>query len=188
LKQQLVRVLIKEIVVNVDDERDEVRLLIQWSGGHHTELRGPRTSRRSKLSSSDMKAVIETLRKVHSDSAISRALNRAGIHTSNGKTWTCDQVTRYRRRKGIRAFEANEKQTAGWLTQSETATRLEISPMSVHRLVRTGILPAEQPHVGLLMVIRTTDLLLPELGRAVKSLKAGHARPLPNDPNQLNLF
>ena len=41
LKQQLARMLIVEIVADVDEERDEVLLLIHWSGGHHTELRQP---------------------------------------------------------------------------------------------------------------------------------------------------
>jgi hypothetical protein len=37
LKQQLARVLIVEIVVDVPEERDEVALLIHWSGGQHTQ-------------------------------------------------------------------------------------------------------------------------------------------------------
>ncbi len=188
LKQQLVRVLIKEIVADIDDARDEVILLVQWSGGHHTELRGPRTLRRGKLTLSDLKSVIETLRKVHADGAIASALNRGGIRTRSGQTWTRLRVERYRRRAGITGYDANLKKASSWLTQSETATRLGISPMSVHRLVRSGILPAEQPQRGLPMVITATDLSLPEVQRAVMSLKAGHIRPLPDDPSQLKLF
>jgi DNA invertase Pin-like site-specific DNA recombinase len=188
LKQQLARVLIKEIVVDVDDERDEVMLVVQWSGGHHTELRGQRTPRRGKLPSSDLKSVIETLRKVHPDGVIASALNRTGIRTTRGKTWTRDRVERYRRGAGISAYDAKLKTTSSWLTQSETATRLEISPMSVHRLVSSGILPAEQPQRGLPMVITATDLSLLEVEQAVMSLQAGHIRPLPDDPRQLKLF
>lgn len=188
LKQQLTRVLIQEIVSNVDESRDEVTLLIQWSGGHHTELRGPRSPRRRKLSSSELKSVLATLRKVHDDGAMASALNRAGIRTSRGETWTRDRVQRYRQRVGIGAYDASLKQRSGWLTQAETATRLSISAMSVHRLVRSQLLPAEQPHEGLPMVIAASDLSLPELQRAVASLQAGHPRPLPDDPRQLKIF
>jgi hypothetical protein len=80
------------------------------------------------------------------------------------------------------------KEASGWLTQSETATRLNISPMSVHRLVGSGILPAEQPHRGLPMVISTSDLRDEEVQRAVLALKSGHTRPLPDDPRQTKLF
>ena len=65
--------LIKKIVANIEHERDEVILLVQWSGGHHIELRGQRTQRRSQLPSSKLKAVVETLRKLHTDGAIASA-------------------------------------------------------------------------------------------------------------------
>jgi hypothetical protein len=135
-----------------------------------------------------LKSLVETLRKVQADSAIASVLNREGIRTASGETWTAQQVRCYRQRAGISAYNATLKTSSGWLTQAEAATRLEISPMSVHRLVGSGILPAEQPQRGLPMVISTADLDLPEVQRAVLSLKAGHTRPLPEDPRQLKLF
>jgi DNA invertase Pin-like site-specific DNA recombinase len=188
LKQELVRVLIQEIVADVDESRNEVVLLIQWSGGHHTELRGRRALRRGKLPAAELKALLDTLRKVHTDAAIARALNREGLRSGNGETWTAERVRRYRQRAGISGYHAGEKSRAGWLTQGEAATRLGISPMSVHRLVGSGILPAEQPQRGLPMVISVHDLTLVEVQRAVQSLKAGHTCPLPEDPRQLKLF
>jgi DNA invertase Pin-like site-specific DNA recombinase len=188
LKQQLVRVLIQEILADVDEDRDEVRLLIQWSGGHHTELRGRRTLRRGRLPAGELKSLVETLRKVQADGAIASVLNRHGIRTTHGETWTAERVRRYRQRAGINAYNATLKTSSGWLTQSEAATRLEISPMSVHRLVSSRILPAEQPQRGLPMVISAADLDLPEVQRAILSLKAGHTRPLPDDPRQLKFF
>jgi DNA invertase Pin-like site-specific DNA recombinase len=188
LKQELVRVLIEEIVVDVDDDRDEVVLFIQWTGGHHTQLRGRRTLRRGKLPASELKSIVETLRKVQADGAIALVLNRAGIRTTSGETWTREHVQRYRRNAGISAYNATVKSSSGWLTQAETATRLEISPMSVHRLVRSGTLPAEHSQHGLPMVISESDLALPDVQRAVSSLKAGHTRPLPDDPCQLKMF
>lgn len=188
LKQQLVRVLIKEIVVNVHEDRDEVILWIQWSGGHHTQLRGRRSLRRGKLPAGELKSIVETLRKVQADGAIALALNRAGIRTARGDTWTRERVQRYRQRAAISAYNATLKRASGWLTQSETATRLEISPMSVHRLVNSKILPAEYPQRGLPMVISAVNLDLPEVQRAVQSLKGGHTHPLPEDPGQLKLF
>jgi len=188
LKQQLTRVLIQEIVANVDDQRDEVILVIQWSGGHHTELRGPRTRRRSRLSSSDLTKVIDTLRKVHTDAEIATVLNRASIRTVQGETWSSERVKRYRQQLKIEAFSTQKMQQSRWLTQAAAATQLKISPMSVHRLVRSGILPAEQPHFGLTLVIEGQNLELPEVQRAVNALQAGQNRPLPDNPQQLKLF
>ncbi len=188
LKQQLVRVLIQEIVADVDEKRDEVILWIQWAGGHHTQLRGRRTLRRGRLPAGELKAIVDTLRKVQADGAVASLLNREGIRTSSGETWTRERVQRYRQRVGIVAYSAALKRTSGWLTQSETATRLGISPMSVHRLIGSGILPAEQPQRGLPTVILAADLDRPEVKRAVLSLKTAHTCPLPDDPRQLKFL
>ena len=136
----------------------------------------------------ELESIIDTLRKVQTDGAIASVLNRAGIRSTSGETWTRERVRRYRERAGINAYNGNQKSASGWLTQAETATRLQISPMSVHRLVSSGILPAEQPQAGLPMVIMATHLELADVQRAVNSLKAGHARPLPEDPSQLKFF
>jgi hypothetical protein len=188
LKQQLARLLIVEIVADVDEKRDEVLLVIHWCGGHHTELRHARSLRRGSLKSDQLKAIIETQRKVLSDPAIAAVLNRERIRGADGRTWTGQRVERYRRRAGIAGFDARLKESSGWLTQAEAATWLKISPMSVHRLVDCGILPAERPDRGLPMVIRTDDLQDEELNRAVAALRAGHSRPLPDDPRQAKLF
>jgi DNA invertase Pin-like site-specific DNA recombinase len=188
LKQQLTRALIREIVADIDEERDEVLLLIHWFGGHHTLLRQPRSNRRGKLSSDELRSLIETLRKVLDDASLAAALNREQIRAGDGQTWTRQRVHRYRQRAGITGFDAALKETSGWLTQSETATRLKISPMSVHRLVGSGILPAEQPNRGLPMVISASDLRHEDVQRAVLALKSGHTRPLPDDPRQTRFF
>ena len=60
--------------------------------------------------------------------------------------------------------------------------------MSVHRLAREGILPAEQPAPGMPCIIRHTDLALPEVRQAVHRIRSTLPRPLPADPDQLNLF
>ena len=39
LKQRIVRILVHEIVADVDEERSQIVLLIHWTGGRHSELR-----------------------------------------------------------------------------------------------------------------------------------------------------
>jgi len=188
MKKQLVRTLIEEIVVSIDEERDEVLLLLHWSGGHHTMLREARRRPRGKLPADVLKSVIDTLRKVMPDDSIAAALNREGIRTGVGGTWTRQRVERYREQAGIAAFSSDLKASSGWLIQAEAATRLGISPMSVHRLVKHRILSAEQPHPGLPMIISASEFDREEVQSAVLKLKSGQSRPLPDDPRQLKLF
>src|SRR5205823_10328371 len=39
LKQRIVRILIREIVADIDKEKQEIVLLLHWAGGRHSELR-----------------------------------------------------------------------------------------------------------------------------------------------------
>ena len=188
LKQQLTRLLITEIMVDIDDERDEVVLLIHWSGGHHTQLCQPRSSRCGRLACNELRSSVETLRKVLDDASLAAALNRAQIRTNDGQTWTRQRILQYRQYAKIVGFDAARKKASGWLTQSETATRLKISAMSVHRLVGSGILAAEQPHRGLPMVILSADLECETVLEAVTALRSGQIRPLPEDPRQIRFF
>jgi hypothetical protein len=188
LKKEIARTLIEEIIVDVDESRDELQCWIHWSGGHHTELYLPRRGRCRRWKESDLKAVIGTLRKVLDDVSIATALNRERIPTPQGSGWTKARVATFRRQHQIPVHSVREKATEGWLTQAEAATRLGISPMSLSRLVHTGVIPAEQPKEGIPSVIREQDLSLPRVQHAVNRLKSFPNRPLPADPNQLSLF
>ena len=60
--------------------------------------------------------------------------------------------------------------------------------MSMTRLVRAGMVPAEQPQPGLPTVVQWEDLDREEVKRAVDRLKTSGNRPLTDDPNQISLF
>lgn len=188
LKKRLVRTVIEQILVRVDDERQVVELLIHWSGGCHTELSLSRASRRRRVAQADLVQAVRTLRQVLDDEALARALNRAGIHTLQGNTWTAARVGGFRRRHGIAVFRARDKAEQGWLLQSEAANRVGLSAMSVHRLIERGILAAQQPAVGLPCIIRESDLAEPAVQRAIQAMKQARPRPLTDSPNQQVLF
>jgi hypothetical protein len=187
-KKQIVRTVIEEIVVDLNEERDELELWIHWAGGHHTELREPRYRRKVRRKNEDVKRLVEVLRKVLGDASIAKVLNREKIRTSTIATWTAQRVHDFRQRHGIASFSDKKKQQQGWLTGAEAANSLGVSAMSVTRLIQAGVLPAEQPHPGLPAVISSADLNLADVKQAVKELKTSHNRPLTQDPKQLSLF
>ena len=188
LKKRIVRTVIEQIMVRVDDDAQTLELLIHWSGGCHTELSLPRAARRRRAASADLVAAVRTLRQVMHDEAMARALNRAGIHTSQGNTWTADRVGGFRRRHGIAVFSAREKTERGRLLQTEAANRIGLSAMSVHRLIERGILAAQQPAVGLPCIIQESDLVEPDVQRVIQAMKQARSRPLTDSPNQQVLF
>jgi DNA invertase Pin-like site-specific DNA recombinase len=188
LKKQIVQLLIEEIIVEHDRERDELICQVHWSGGHHTDLVEPRRRRRQKLVVADLAATMDVLRKVMPDGSMASALNRVKIRDPSGRTWTGRMVKSFRAQRGIAGFSERAKKKHGWLTQAEAANRLSISAMSVTRLVRSGVLPAEQAAAGLPAVIKAEDLELAVVKSAVQALKMSPNRALTDDPNQRSLF
>lgn len=186
LKQQIVRALIEHVLADVDEGTDESVLWLHWSGGHHTELRASRR-RRVRKSDMNLSQVIETLRKIADDDEISRSLNRVGVRTDRGQSWTAVRVKRYRDRHGIACYDASLRSSSGWLSQSEAATKLEISPMSVNRLIQRGLISVEGAS-GLPQVINESELSRKEVKEAVKQIKSHGNSPLPENPKQPTLF
>lgn len=187
LKKQIVQLLIEEIVIEHVRERDELICQVHWSGGHHTDLVEPRRRLRQKLVVAELVATMEVLRKVMTDSSLASALNRVKIRDPSGRPWTGGMVKSFRSQRGITGFSRQAKEKQGWLTQAEAANRLSISAMSVTRLVRSGVLPAEQTAPGLPAVLKAEDLELATVKSAVQALKTSPNRALTDDPNQLNL-
>jgi hypothetical protein len=188
LKKQIVRTLIVEIVVDLEKPKNEVVLIIHWAGGHHTELRAPTHWRKRPSYSPDLKSIMNTLRKVLGDEAIASTLNRQRLRTPDGNTWTAQKVADFREYHHIAEFNADTQKARGWMTQAQAATHVNVSPMSMTRLVQLGIIPAEQQGAGLPAVIQQADIDSPRVQATLSALRTSPTRPLSHHLDQLNLF
>jgi hypothetical protein len=173
-RQQLLRTLIADIVANVDDETREVILTIHWRGGQHSELRvrKPRTGEHGRTTAEDALEVVRSMAGRWSDEHIAATLNRVGLTTGQGNTWTAERVGAARRLHGIRAYRSAEK-GSGWLTLREAANAVSVSSHVIRQLIAANILPAVQVVRGAPYQIRTDDLASP----AVKAALARSAPP-----------
>jgi hypothetical protein len=144
-KQRIVRLLIEEIVIDLDDEAHEAVLLIHWIGGRHTEVRVAR--RRAGGYPTDLGpsavAVIRTLGGQWPDRELAVTMNRMRCKTPDGLTWTTVRVAELRDRLGVPAFDA-ETDRPQTISADAAAHRLGICVPSVHKLIRKGVLPANQ--------------------------------------------
>jgi DNA invertase Pin-like site-specific DNA recombinase len=186
-RQQLLRTLITDIVVDVDNETREVVLTIHWRGDQHSQLR-VRTPRAGEHDHTTPEDALETVRSMAgrwSDEHIAATLNRMGLTTGQGNTWNAERVYTARRLHGIRAYRSSEK-GGEWLTLREAAKALSVSSHLIRQLITANILPGVQVVRGAPYQIRTDDLASP----AVKAAIARNARPcrvteqntLPNFP------
>ena len=80
-RQQLLRTLIADIIVDVDDDVRDVVLTIHWRGGQHSELRvrKPRTGEHGCATTDDALAVMRSMAGRWSDEHIAASLNRMGL-------------------------------------------------------------------------------------------------------------
>ena len=128
VRQQLLRTLIIDIVANVDNETREVVLTIHWRGGQHSELRvrKPRTGEHGRTTAEDALEVVRSMAGRWPDEHIAATLNRMGLITDQGNTWTAERVYTARRLHGIRAYRSAEK-GGEWLTLREAGKALKVS-------------------------------------------------------------
>jgi DNA invertase Pin-like site-specific DNA recombinase len=144
-KQRLTRILIQEVVIDLDDEANQVVLAIHWSGGRHTEVRVARV-RTGRYPDDRHPSPVEVMRKLGGhwpDRELAVTLNRMRSKTADGKPWTVAGVRQLRERLGIAAFDPAAVKTET-ITVDETAHRLNVCVGSVKRLIREGVLPATQ--------------------------------------------
>jgi excisionase family DNA binding protein len=174
LKQRIVRILIAEIVADVDETSDEVVLLIHWSGGRHTELRvkKKRTGEHNRCTSLDAIAVLRQMAGKYTDEQMASTLNRLGLRTGTGNAWNERRVYWARYYNELPAFDPKQA-SHEYLTLEQAAERLGISPTSVRRMIEQKKLPATQVVVGAPWQIPITALDLEVIRETANKIKNG---------------
>jgi DNA invertase Pin-like site-specific DNA recombinase len=168
-RQRLVRALITEIIVDIDEAAGEIVLVIHWKGGQHSELRvrKPRTGEHGCSTPEQALAVMSSMAGRWSDQDIAASLNRMGMPTGQGKTWTAHRVSSVRRVRGIHGYRSAEK-NGEWLTMRDAAAKLGVSHHQVRKLIKAGILKSEQIMPDAPHQIRATDLASEQVVAALK--------------------
>jgi len=159
-RQQLLRTLIKDIVADVDDAKREVVLTIHWRGGQHSQVRvtKPRSGEHGRRTPDEALAVMRSMAAKWSDEHIAATLNRMGLPTGQGKSWTAHRVGSVRMVNDIRAYRSAHKD-GEWLTMSQAAAQLGVTNHRIRRLIKDGLLPAEQVVPCAPYQIRASDLM-----------------------------
>lgn len=144
-RQRLVRLLIEEVVIDIDAKKNEFVLLLHWIGGRHTEVRLARR-KTGRFPPGRQLAAAEVLRKLGGhwpDRELAVTLNRMRCRTEDGETWTTVRVTALRDRLAIPPYDP-DAEIPKTISVDAAAKRLGVCVASVHKLIRSGALPASQ--------------------------------------------
>jgi DNA invertase Pin-like site-specific DNA recombinase len=145
LKQRIIRILIEEIVADVDQDKQEVVLLIHWAGGRHSELRVKKNGlgKHQRCTRVEAVEVVRQMSGKYADEEIAATLNRLGLRTGAGNTWSPQRVYALRHYHELPNNKVSHSHT-GIVTLQEAAHRLGVSTTSVRRMIELKVIPAVQ--------------------------------------------
>jgi hypothetical protein len=171
LKQRIVRILIREVIANIDEQSQEVVLIIHWQGGRHSEVRFARAKSGQHGRCTDTVAIdiVRQMANSYSDEEISLTLNRVGIRTGVGNTWNETRIRSVRSHFKLPSYDPAERKDR--LNLQQAAQQLGVSPTVVRRLIERKILPATQIISGAPWEILIQDVGAQEVIEAAAALK-----------------
>jgi hypothetical protein len=144
-KQRIAHILIREVLIDLDDATNQAIVTIHWHGGRHTELRVARV-RTGRYPADRRPNPVEVIRKIGGhwpDYQVAVTMNRMRCKPADGKAWTTVRVRELRERLGIAPFDPSS-QKEQTICIDKAALRLGICVGSVYKLIREGVLPATQ--------------------------------------------
>jgi hypothetical protein len=146
LKKRIVRLLIEEVVADIDDAASEIVLCLHWVGGVHSEIRLPKRRRGQRNSTSaDVIATVRQLALIARDDLIAGILNRNDLKTGYGNRWTRERVTSLRSHHRIPVFKHAADGVEPWLNLSDAAKLLKVAPKTLRLAAEAGEIEASHP-------------------------------------------
>jgi hypothetical protein len=185
LKQRIARILIEEIVTDVDEKTNEIVLIIHWAGGRHSELRVAKnkTGHHGHANKIEALDVVRQMASHYPDEQIAATLNRLGLRTGWNNTWNKQRVRDLRSKLHLPAFdEAQADRTM--LTMEQAAQRLHISSAMIKRLIEAKVLSATQVVPCAPWQISEEALESQVVMNAVKKIAGGKSRNAPQSQDR----
>lgn len=188
LKQRIVRILVEELVVDVDEEKQDIVVLIHWAGGRHSELRVSKraTGQHGQSTGMEASAVIRQLAGKFGDGEIAATLNRLRLRTGAGNSWNAERVYGVRRQQGLPTAGSNVENRT--VTLQQAVERTGVSELSLRRLIEQKVLPAMQVVPSAPWEISLDALNAPAVQRAIESIRKRKRPSTPQDEKSDRLF
>jgi len=158
LRKKIIRTVIEEVIVNLDEANQALGFIIHWKGGCHTEFEMPKPA--SGVGQKTSLEDLEIIRKMairYGDDAIARVLNKLGRETATGKRWNESRVRNIRGKYSI-AGHIRTVKDPDILTLGQSAQYLNVSSSTIKRLVASGVLKKDQAVSWAPWEIKKSDL------------------------------
>ena len=173
-RKQLLRAILTEVVVTIDDQKRTAALKIIWQGSSSTELVMAMTKAggHARTTDEDTVSLVRRLASSYDDTSIAQILSRQRRRTGTGLPFTKTRVKSLRVSRGIPAYQPTETvgptdQDAVVVTVAEAERLLGVGKVTIYRWLTAGFLTGEQLTPGAPWRIRidqaVRDRLAPEV-------------------------
>jgi DNA invertase Pin-like site-specific DNA recombinase len=184
-KKRIIRTVVEEIMVDLDEETDKLTFTIHWKGGTHTQFRmdKPASGTGQKTAMED----VEIIRKMgarYGDDETARVLNKLGRTTGKGNRWNEHRVATVRRRYQIPGHR-RKPENPELLTLGQAAVYCGVSQTSIKRLVAAGVLAKAQIVAWAPWEIKREDLDTDPVRAILKRLRETGKLELQGDDSSL---
>lgn len=144
-KKKIIRTVIEEIVVQLEDSAEILQFVIHWKGGCHTEFEMEKP--RSPVGKATDIEDVELIRKMahrYEDGEIARVLNKLNRRTGKGLFWSQSRVADVRRKHGIAGGRPHHERGQEILSLAQAASYCRVSDTTIRKLVESKLLPMTQ--------------------------------------------
>ncbi len=148
-RKQLLRALIAETVVAINQQKRTADVTILWEGGARTVFTMPlnKTGGHFRATDEDTVALVRRLARHYDDKTIATILARQKRRTGTGLSFTQTRVKSLRQSRGIPPFSLPDRSASGdakFMTAEQVAREFEIDKSTVYRWLRDGFIIGEQ--------------------------------------------
>ncbi|HZU44043.1 MAG TPA: recombinase family protein [Terriglobales bacterium] len=160
-RKELLRTLLEEIIISVDDTPSRAQLRMRWKGGAITSLEValPHHAPPGLRTDEDTIQLLTRLAPLYPDDVIAGIFNRQERKTARGARFTAGHVGNLRRYHDLARFESHPISEGESVAVQKAAEILGVVPSTLHRWINEGVIAAEQPTPGAPWRIRITDEL-----------------------------
>lgn len=159
LKKKILRTVIEEAIVNLDDETRTLRFVIHWKGAAHSqfEMQRPNSGAEQQTDEGDLDIIRTMAESGYGDKVIAYVLAKLGRRTGKGNKWSQLSVATARRNHKIPG-QKQSKLDPDVLSMGQAARYSGVSSLTIRRLVAHGLLSMRQTFPWAPWEIRRSDL------------------------------
>ena len=188
-KKRIIRTLIEGIIAEAEDNGEWNCFTIHWAGGVHSEIRLKRNKKgeNGRKTSAEVIDLVKELAAITDDKNIARILNRCILKTATDQHWNQSRVKWLRKANQIPAFAKESAENSDNINLRQAAGILQISPPTVLRLIKYGLIKARQIVSPAPWIIKRTELEKKSVVDAVQSIKKNGKAIISTNQHQLTL-